>query len=432
MTGFVPVAALLFMAGTVDVDGAVVAELRAGSAPLTVGVAPTLSLVEVVTPGASLRLSPDHLTVLRFDYGVRIFWRQAEGASTSAPLVLHTASFNLRGRPTHRATLSGGANASYGAVDYTYLPRIFDMAQSMAPQMSQATLPQVSNFLSVAGGTSAQVQASHLWTLDSGLNASHHRPVGDQTSALSFPTQTALSANSAAAAHVSPNDDAVVAAGGTYQTISSTGMFSNGQVVPTSGRFRLLSVSSQLGWRAKLSPREELQLAGGLIYNHVYESPTAQRPQPIAPKASVEYVLNELTRRAYALRFVAGGSVDYYLDPVLGTTGPRGVFNTGVAVAFPPEWTVGLDVSFATSLSLTPLPGEETFNGTPHPDETTFNLSLPARHRLSRESLLEFGFRWSDRGPRLADRYFYFHQRQLWLYVAVSLTSTPIPRWFAP
>jgi hypothetical protein len=270
--------------------------------------------------------------------------------------------------------------------------------------------------------------------LSSTLDATYHRPLGEPsgappaagTATVTLPRQTLLHATSSADVRATRVDDLILLGGATYQTLAPVGT--------PPGRFELLTVAAQLGWRRRLTPLRELHLTGGLVYNHVFVIPSGQGVNPVAPTASADLTIRLLERREFALRAVGAVAADYYVDPILGTTASRGLVSGGVFVALPPSWIVGLEASFATTLSLQPVYNykDPTSGVVYRPDETTATVSLPVRHRVSKNLIVEFGGRWSDRGPRLADSSFAFHQRQVWLYFSVMATSLPVPRWFLP
>jgi hypothetical protein len=134
-----------------------------------------------------------------------------------------------------------------------------------------------------------------------------------------------------------------------------------------------------------------------------------------------------LRQRDGALRLAAGATFDYFVDPLLGTGAPRGLTFTNVTLTVPPDWTVGLQGAFATSLS--PRSADPT---AVYPDETTLMISLTARHRVSQNLIVEFGCQYVERAARVAAPNFALHQLQLWFYVMLTATSRPVPEWLPP
>jgi hypothetical protein len=66
------------------------------------------------------------------------------------------------------------------------------------------------------------------------------------------------------------------------------------------------------------------------------------------------------------------------------------------------------------------------------PDETFISAAVPVRHRVTTHLLMEMGVRYSDRGPHLGADDFKFHQRELWVYLAATATTFPIPAFVNP
>ena len=64
-------------------------------------------------------------------------------------------------------------------------------------------------------------------------------------------------------------------------------------------------------------------------------------------------------------------------------------------------------------------------------DRLGLRIVLPARRRVSPNVALEFGVRYSDRGPTLASPNFHFHQRQLYAFFTIAATTLPTRRAIA-
>src|SRR5580692_4682596 len=170
MLGLVPVAAALaVLAGNFDVNANVVAEARAGEAPLIVDQPPEPSLVGIVTPGAEIQYLDPRLD-LRLGYSLRIFWRTSPEDPSPAPLYLNTATLALTARPTRRLQIKLAATAFEGSADYTFLPVIFGQ--------SQAALAVVPRIFSAALEGTARLRADRLVTPEIAVQAIHSQPIG--------------------------------------------------------------------------------------------------------------------------------------------------------------------------------------------------------------------------------------------------------------
>jgi hypothetical protein len=443
MFGVVLAAGLLLVAGKLDVNGIVIAEVRGGEAPVVAGGPSAPSLIGVVTPTVDLRFE-GHALQLRLDYSVRVFYLRAEGfPDQGAPLVLHTVGASAKQRLSPRVLVSSLASVSYGAADYTYLPQVLGT--------TQAALPQVLDILAVTAEAGIQVRLSREWTFLFTLDGSHYGPANGSGSnqpspvpvsgspglapALTppFPEQTAVYATPSVIGRVTPRDDITFASAVTYQSISSPQLVTqsgSGPAMFVPGTFEVLTVAPLVGWRRRLSPRDRLRLEAGLVYDYVIASPSVLRPFPVAPTANAAINSFVVNHRYLAVQLGSGLGVDYFVDPVLGTSGPRGTASFGAHLILPPSWILGIEGSFVTSLSPHPLGALSMVDTTgPLPDETAFAVALPVRHRASKNLIVEFGGRWADRAPHWAAPNFAFHQRQLWLYVSLTATSRPVPEF---
>lgn len=419
MLGVPPAVALLFcIAGEFNADAVVTAEVRGGEAPLVAGESSRAGVVGVLTPGVQLQLVDRELD-LRLEYGLRIFDRQPndsapDGSSKLAPLYLNVASLTLAARPARTLAVTGNAGFSYGAADYTVLGPL------LGP--NQSALPSVVDFLSLTAGLGAKLALSREWTLATLLAFVHRRPIGAAANVppvdtmvtgttmaqVPFPRQTSITATPSLSNRLTREDDLILTTAVSYGTYS-TGI-------------DVLTVTPELGWQAHLTPRYDLHVAGGVTFPRLWGMfPTGPAPSVAAPVGDAEFGTRFFDQENVVLRGSVGARAEYFVDPVLGTTGPRGTVLMGLSLSLPSDWTMGLQGSFSTSLSSKPLSVVQP-GGAPY-DETSASVWLPIGHRLSQNLMAEFGGRWSDRGPHLAAPNFEFHQREIWIYVLLTATS---------
>jgi hypothetical protein len=172
--------------------------------------------------------------------------------------------------------------------------------------------------------------------------------------------------------------------------------------------------------------------AGGTLPPGV-PPPLGADKQGASPVGAVQLISHLLRRDEFALLTETTGGVDYYIDPVLGTTAPRAFLSARLAGFAEPLWTAALRVDFATAIRTTPLV-EPIVNasgmtiGTTTPDETVLAVTLSAARQFSPNILGELGVRWAERGPAFVTPDFHFHQRQLWVYLAVTGRTKPEKR----
>jgi hypothetical protein len=409
-------AALLFWAGAFDANASVVAETRGGVAPIQAGrqsqaaigisVAPVVE-IETGRPGQGLHI----------DYGPRILWREPNNLSLKRPLILHVANLAAATQPNTAVEFLARAGASLGEADYAALSQIFGTAQG--------TVPQVMKIFAASGGLGFRWDENRTWRFETTLEAEHRRTLASVIDPQTIPDpmmmtalqqsfrQTNFTLMPSAIAHLSRRDDLILTAA------VSDRMLDNG--------ISLFAVAPQVGWKTRLAPNAELRLAGGVSYvRDLGTVPIVGSGGSLAPIGNAEVSALVLRHRGVAMRSGAGVTFDYFVDPFLRAAGPRGTAVAQSLLLFPPNWTVGVEASFSTSLRGSAITG--------NPDETTAAVSLPVRHRMSENLIGEAGLRWSVRAPRWrADDFaFHFDQQQFWVYVAMTATTHRLDPWSAP
>jgi hypothetical protein len=419
-------------AGHLEVIPSVTVESRVGEAPPGYGVPPEASLVEVLTPGVALDYVGRRLE-FRASYDLRIFLRSVSGASLQAPLYLNTVNLTLTGRLSRRLSLTLAASAYEGQADYTYLPAIFT---------HQAALVAVPDIFAANVSGSAELRATRRVTAAVAVQASHSQPIGavpmpstttsgttPSTYTYTLPHYTSLAATPGANIRLTRLDTLEPSLSFEYQQISSLAVpTATGAPLPV-GSLTTFIVIPTLGMHRALTPRSELTLKVGVDLAHLNGSNVTGNRNPIGPIGSAAFDTRLLNVRRAVLRGKATTSVEYYLDPVLGTAATHFITGGSLYLGLPQSWTIGIDGSFFTSLAPHPIGTQPNLI---YPDEVGFAFDLPVRHLLTNDVMLEFGGRWSDRSPFCSTLYcttpdFTFHQRQLWLYVL--LTGTTHPTW---
>jgi len=394
---------LLFcIAGQLGVNGTMTVEGRVGQAPFEANGEVRWGVIGAATPDIGLySLSPR--LELRLDYAPRIFWRQPNEDSTLRPLVLHIGMLSLIAKVSRRARLAASANVSEGEADYTLLSQTL-----IGP--TQAAVPSVVEFFSVTSAVAGEYDLSRLSMLSGVVSFVHRRPVGATANVPvvdprfpPFPTQTTLAVAPALKLVLSREDELTVS------TIGSYGTYSGGVDVTT--------VVPQAVWRRHLSPRYDLRLGAGVAYAHVV--PAIDNLYPVAPVGELGLDALLTSRRGASTRASVTARVDYFIDPVLATAGPRALLMFGVYSTLNPRWLVGAEGAYSTVLTK----GTVQLGAPVAPDQTAVYLTIPVRYRTGDHVQMEFGFRYADRGPSVEIDAFGFHQRQLWVYYMVTATT---------
>src|SRR3954468_7957476 len=107
--------ALLIVGANLDVDGAVVAEGRAGVAPIG-GQTSEPGVFGILTPQLELRSTGHEVTGLP-TYSARIYDAKVVDFPTQDPLVLHTGTLSVNLREGSRFSATARATAAYGKAD---------------------------------------------------------------------------------------------------------------------------------------------------------------------------------------------------------------------------------------------------------------------------------------------------------------------------
>jgi hypothetical protein len=219
-------------------------------------------------------------------------------------------------------------------------------------------------------------------------------------------------------------DELLIDVNASYQ--STDGLRAPGLAGEFLGKVQILSIAETVGWRARLSHGYDFHLAAGLAYNRAIDYPSQLPPiSPVSPVGAVDLTVHLVTRRDFTVRGQFGAVMDYFVDPVLGTSGTRGTSFAHMLVFLPLNWTAGLDAIFSTRLTRTQAPAELT-SGV-EPDETALTLIVPVRHLISRNLAFETGARLATRAPYLGSSHFAFHGQEAWVYVMLTATSRTIP-----
>lgn len=393
---YVPVL-LSCLAGQFDINGLLSLEARAGQGPLDADGVVKWGVIGVATPDVQLSFLSRTLDV-RLDYAPRIFWREPNDLGSVRPLILHNASLSAAGQPSRRVRLTGLANASAGEADYTALNQI------LGPM--QAALPHLVEFLSINALVTGAVDITRLTKLTMSVSFTHRRPLGatadvpvvDPTLP-PFPRQTSVMVAPGVTTSLSRVTDMTIGAISTYGTYS--------------GGYDIFTIVPQVGWRLHLSPKYDLRVGAGIAYAHVV--PALDVLVPLAPVGELGLDMRLSKNGAESTRASLTARLDYMVDPVLGSVGPRALLSAGLWSVLNPNWQVGAEAGYSTVFV-----GTDIQPGAVVGDQTSVNVSIPIRHRAGDYALMEFGFRYADRAPSVEISAFGFHQRQLWLYYSLT------------
>jgi hypothetical protein len=409
------------LASPFNLDGTVLAEGRAGSSPVIAGQAPQPFVAGVLTPQFQAWLR-DETTDARLSYLPRFMWQQPNNAHYGArPLILHQMNLRLYGRPSSTTEVTARAFASYGEADYSILPQLLGTAQN--------ALPPVEKIATASGNFGVQKALSRRLRLTFAGDLMYLRVIGDAPTqnatamAPTLPRQVAFDATPGAVYAVTRNDDVWLTATALY------GQYTN--------QVAIESVTPLLTWRGRQQAGDELRLSLGVSYardagaNSIINGGSA-----FLPTASAEIQRSLIVQDASGLWAHLRVMAEQYVDPILLTIGPRFGASGQLTLTEAPGWSVAIQGDFSASVAkvappppplLAPVGAPPVAPMTPRPpDQTSVSVRVPVRRWFSKNCMLELGGYYGDRAPALTSAQFEFHQRQLWAYVALTVTTQDV------
>jgi hypothetical protein len=409
---------LLGLLADVQVGAAVTTEGRGGQAPVTPGEAPRGGVAATIRPAVETRLRQDS-TRLSLAYSPQIHWRYPNPLEDNKPLVLHTATLEAELHPSSVSQLGTRGTFSAGEADYAILPQLLGGRPS--------ALPDSLELMVITGTVDYRQELGRRWRIGGELGYTHRRPLnlpdmmppdpslppdpGQEEAEIFLSRQNAVEFIPTLAFRLTAIDDLLLETGLGWEKHSSG--------------IELYRVEPRLGWERRLAPERLLSVMAGVAYTQdVGERSATGSKHDVSPVAEGRLEGHLWREQQRTLNGAFGLQVEYYVDPVVATAGPRAVTNTGLSLGLGQNWNVGFDTGFGTSLKGDPMPG--------NPDETFISAAVPVRHRVTPHLMMEFGVRFTNRAPHLAADNFEFHQRELWFYLAATATTFPIPAFVNP
>ena len=407
--------ALVLLSGEIDLRASAVVESRAGETPILAGTNPTGFVAEIVAPAAMFVYSDPGLT-FHAAYSPRVYWQHPNAVNSWAPLLLHTADLLLEERSTRRLSLIAGLTGAIGEPDYTQL-------QTLVGGVGQSALPQITEIASVSGQLLARVTLTRRWELDLDGQALYWRSFG-AAPVVTTPTTTLITEQRSAGEQVTALYRLTPRHALGFGAAGSEASFSNG--------LQIYTVGPTVTWKVRLTPVDELKLTLGFTYVRAAGTLSPDTIPPLGPSGQTATpvgafdLISRIARRdEFFLLANANGGVDYFVDPVLGTTAPRARAGLGLTAIMAPDWMAIVRGDFSTALRSTPLaqisPGY-------YPDETLVSLTASVRRVVTPSVFAEIGGLWAERAPAFVTPDFQFRERQLWVFARLAWTSHPLPR----
>jgi hypothetical protein len=400
------------------------AEVAAGRAPIDVDSPEENSLTFTLVPGAAVRLR-SKTTSLTLSYAPRIFYRLPNALELDRPLVLHQIGLDHTAALSHDIAWASGAKLSIGEVDYTAGSLIFGAGTTSVPT-------SVADVFRLEVQTGLKFELSRRARLSWDLSGDYTTSLGDsgappavmptpgaQTPTVvnvRLPESAQLSSQWSLAYAVTHTDRVGPAAELTYQWFPDTG--------------RYLLLSPNLFWERQLSRRTDIGVSAGIAYVMTLE--TAQiggdTSDNLGGTGSFKLgsVLYKSRRVSWTTRLNA--SLDWYFDPLAGTSQPRAGGQLSNDIAVGRDWLISPNVSFYSLLNEASTRVGSGADDTPavaaviRPDATTFRAELPFKYAVSKSVTFNFGARTVMRGRSLSQPgYRVNEQQELWAYVGLTV-----------
>jgi hypothetical protein len=411
-----------FAASAFEAAAGADAEVAAGRAPVEVDGPEEESIAFTLVPGAGVRWTSGE-SALSLSYTPRIFYRLPNALSVERPLVLHQVSLDHATEPTRLVGWSSSAQLSVGELDYTAASVVF------AP--GQVVRTSVAEVLRTEGRSGVTVAMSRRTTWAFGVSGEYTTSLDDQVDAApdgaevelaqlgdSLPSSAGFSVDSGLRYLLSRDDEIGFGAEATYQWFED------------SGRFLLLS--PELSYSHKLGPNGIFAVAGGLAYIASLTAPGGLTDSDsLGGTGSVHFGSEVYESSGVVASTGITGSVEWFFDPIAGTSQPRAGVELGGNVSIGRDWEINPNAAFFAILRGSAIGGSEGLDAEDllaleqTPDATLLSGELPFRYRLSPAASFTFGARAALRGRALgADGFRLDEQVELWGFVGLTVRAS--------
>jgi hypothetical protein len=404
-------------------------EVAAGRAPLDYAGKARDSLTFTLTPGAGLR-ARSRFNTLTLSYTPRIFYRLPNALEVNRPLVLHHVGLDHAYELGQRLTWSSSLQLSVGQVDYTAAAVVFDARQSANIRSS------ITDLFRTTGNTGLRYRLGPRFTLnweggveytttidDAPVTPAPAEDGGDiRTFGSIIPdsfqirTKPAISLSVGRASHVGAGAEL------TYQWFKDTS--------------RYLVLAPELDYDYTFGKRLTLNLAGGIAYVWTLDAVNpAERKNSLGGTGSIGLTSDVYRGPGVTATLSVDASLEWYFDPVLGTSQPRAGTTISNLTSIGRYWTFTPNVSFYTVLKTVyyrpvDLQGRPIPQDPNNPDQrnlaldaTIFRVELPFSYQLSDTASIGFGARGALRGPPLQAPGPFREQTEFWAFVGLTLRA---------
>lgn len=420
--------AAFISASVVEAAAGVDGEVAAGRAPVQLGGAEENSVTFTLVPGLGLRMRSQTNT-LTLSYTPRVFYRVPNQLNVDRPLLLHQLQLTDTLLASRTTAWTSSAGVSIGELDYTASNLVF------APG-SSAVRTSVVDIIRAQGQTGIGVDLTRRLRWLAEISAEYTTPLGDTATAPpvieegqdlsaliggTVPESAQVSGRSSLSYALTRQDR--IAANGdiTYQWF------------PDTGRFLLLA--PDISWERRLSRRSTLALSGGFAYVITLETSDGTDPgDALGGTGSIQFDSEVHRERNVRVSTSFGAGIDWFFDPIAGTSQPRGAVDAGATIDIGRDWSIGPSASFyAVIRGASTTVGGGAAGDDPQqalalavtPDATQLRLEIPAIYRLSDYVSMNFGLRGALRSRSLTqDDFRLGEQYEIWAFFGLTVRMT--------
>ena len=414
--------ALFASSAVVEAAAGAEGEVAAGRAPIELDGPEENSVTFTLVPGAALRVR-SVASSLTLTYTPRIFYRVPNALEVDRPLVLHQLALDHSQSFSRRLTWATTGNFSIGEIDYTASNLVFDPGTS-------AVRSSVTDIVRADATTGIKLDVTRRlrWTLD--VSGEYTKPLGDDDLPDNLPANLAVLAGSVPESAQFSTKSSL-----SYAINRTDRLAANGEVTyqwfPDRGRFLLLS--PDISWESQLNRRTNISLSAGVAYVISLETQVGVSSENAFGGTggfSLSTVMYK-TRQATATT-TFNATVDWFFDPVAGTSQPRAGVDLGTDITIGRDWVIGPSASFYTTLrdpnsTLAAQPVTDPADPTTqtlviNDYSTTLRGELPFRYNLNKYVGLNWGVRASLRGRSIVqDDFKLGEQYEIWGFFGLSV-----------
>jgi hypothetical protein len=321
-----------------------------------------------------------------------------------------------------RTPSTSSAGLSVGELDYTASALVFDPGSS-------AVRTSVVDIVRAEGQTGFRLDVTRRFRWSADVSGTFTTPLGDQSSTPP-PTTAGVDLSNVAQGTVPESAQLSAKSSFSYAVSRYDRIAANGEVTyqwfPDTGRFLLLS--PDLSWDSQLNRQTTMSVSAGFAYVITLATPDGSDPGD-AIGGTGGFKLDSVLYKARNVR-VSGGvgaSLDWFFDPIAGTSQPRAGANAGTNIDIGRDWNISPNVSFFTVLrgaSTTVGDSTGTAGSTQAitDDATQLRGEIPLSYRISKLVSINFGTRGSLRGRSLTQSNFRLDERyEIWAFFGLTV-----------